>query len=97
LYRSLGLNARQLALIAGARAKSDYYVSCSEGNRLMRLALGPLALSFCGAGSRQELAQVRELAKTHGRLWPAFWLQSRNLTHWAETLRPQLEDLENLP
>jgi type IV secretion system protein VirB4 len=97
LYRSLGLNSRQLALIAGARAKSDYYVSCSEGNRLMRLVLGPLALSFCGAGSRQELAQVRKLAATHGSLWPAFWLQSRNLTNWAETLRPQLETLENQP
>ncbi len=96
LYRSLGLNPRQLALIAGARPKSDYYVSCSEGNRLMRLELGPLALSFCGAGSRQELARVRELAAAHGRLWPSAWLQSRNLTTWAETLRPQLENLENL-
>ena len=90
LYRSLGLNPRQLALIAGARPKSDYYVSCSEGNRLMRLELGPLALSFCGAGSRQEIARVRELAAAHGRLWPAVWLESRNLPTWAETLRSQL-------
>ncbi len=92
LYRSLGLNPRQLALIAGARPKSDYYVSCSEGNRLMRLELGPLTLSFCGAGSRQELAKVRELAAIHGRLWPAFWLESRSLSTWAEALRPQLEN-----
>src|SRR5947209_2126728 len=93
LYRSLGLNPRQLALIATARPKSDYYVACSEGNRLMRLTLGPLALSFCGAGSRQELAKVRELALAHGRLWPAVWLQRRSLPTWAELLRPQLENL----
>src|SRR5947209_7215821 len=93
LYRSLGLNPRQLALIATARPKSDYYVACSEGNRLMRLTLGPLALSFCGAGSRQALAKVRELALAHGRLWPAVWLQRRSLPTWAELLRPQLENL----
>jgi type IV secretion/conjugal transfer VirB4 family ATPase len=88
LYRSLGLNPRQLAIISQARQKSDYYVSSEEGNRLFRLELGPLALAFCGAGSKENLRQIRTLAAQHENSWPLHWLQHRNLGAWAEALAP---------
>ena len=88
LYRQLGLNSRQLSIIAGARPKRDYYVTSSEGNRLVHVELGPLALAFCGAGSRQEIAQVRDLHRDLGPAWPLAWLHHRGLSADADRLTP---------
>ncbi len=63
LYRALGLNGRQLEIISGAAPKADSYVTSPEGNRLFRLKLPPAALAFCGAGSKEELAQIDRLAR----------------------------------
>jgi type IV secretion system protein VirB4 len=87
LYRALGLNSRQLQIIGGAAAKADYYVTAPEGNRLFRLQLPPVALAFCGAGSKEELAAIRHLASELGPQWPAAWLEARNLPAWAARLR----------
>ncbi len=48
-YERLGLNSRQMDLIAHAIPKSDYYFQSIRGNRLFSLHLGPLALAFAGA------------------------------------------------
>lgn len=47
-YRDLGLNDRELEIIAGAIPKRDYYVKSPLGSRLVRLDLGPVALAFIG-------------------------------------------------
>lgn len=87
-YRELGLNPRQLRLIATAVPKRDYYASSSEGNRLFRFQLGPLELSFCGSGSPEDLATIRRLRAEHGDRWPLPWLRLRQLDTWAERLAP---------
>ena len=90
-YRELGLNPRQLRLIATALPKRDYYASSSEGNRLFRFQLGPLELAFCGAGSPEDLVTIRRLRAEHGHRWPLPWLRLRQLDTWAERLAPYLE------
>ena len=86
-YRSLGLNARQLELIARATPKRDLYAVSAHGNRLFELHLGPLALAFCGTAAPEHLRTVRALAKEHGARWPVAWLEDRRLGPWAEALR----------
>lgn len=91
LYQALGLNERQLALISGARPKLEYYVTSDDGNRLMRVELGPVGLAFCGAGSQREINAIRNLHREHGSLWPAVWLRNRGLHDAGEALSSQLK------
>jgi hypothetical protein len=48
IYRRFGLNDRQIAIIAHAQPKRDYYYQSRLGNRLFDLGLGPIALAFAG-------------------------------------------------
>ncbi|WP_432737294.1 conjugal transfer protein TrbE [Maridesulfovibrio sp. FT414] len=77
LYQGLGLNSRQISIIASATPKRDYYVVSSEGRRLIDLALGPVALSFVGASDKGSIARIKELITEHGSSWPHKWLQER--------------------
>jgi type IV secretion system protein TrbE len=85
-YRDLGLNPRQLHLISQATPKRDYYASTRDNNRLFRFPVGPLELAFCGAGSQDDLATIRDLRSRHGEGWMAAWLRRRHLDTWATRL-----------
>lgn len=84
LYRDLGLNDREIAIIAGATPKRDYYVSSPLGRRLVRLDLGPVALAFLGSPEGLTLdtmrPRVERLAGEVGDGWPAEWLAEHGLT-----------------
>lgn len=88
LYRRMGLNPRQIELIATARAKRDYYVVSEKGSRLFQLALGPLALSFVAAGDQDSLQAIRLLESQHGEAWPAHWLKQKgiNLSEYGKAV-----------
>lgn len=73
----MGLNDKQIDLIRTARRKREYYYVSSMGKRLFNLGLGPIALSFVGAGAKEDIARVRELKNLHGKIWPAYWLRDR--------------------
>ena len=79
LYEDLGLNEQQIEMIARAVYKRHYYVTSPEGNRLIDLNLGPLALSFVGASGKEDVERIRALAASHGADWPEHWLQERGL------------------
>jgi type IV secretion system protein TrbE len=86
-YEGLGLNRRQIALIAEATPKRDYYVQTRAGARLVDLALGPAALAFLGASTPQHQAAIDSLIAGDGV--PCFaqaWLQSRGFHSAAEAL-----------
>src|SRR5450631_2993957 len=53
-YRSFGLNDAQIAIIAGAMPKREYYFTSPLGNRLFSLALGELGLAYCAATSADD-------------------------------------------
>lgn len=79
-YERLGLNDRQIDIIATAIPKREYYVATPAGRRLFDMALGPIALSFAGASGKSDIKQVRDLYRKYGRDWPRFWLRSRGVS-----------------
>jgi type IV secretion system protein TrbE len=91
LYRDLGLNDREIAIIARATPKRHYYLKSPRGSRLFELGLGPAALSFLaadpGASMEETRRHLESLVATHGRDWPAVRLDERGLGPWAARLR----------
>jgi len=79
LYAGIGLNRRQIQILATALPKRQYYVLSPLGRRLISLGLGPVALSFVGMAGREAIVQVKEQMTAHGRQWPAIWLSARGL------------------
>jgi len=91
LYRDLGLNEREIAIIAQATPKRHYYLKSPRGSRLFELGLGPVALSFLAADPGASMEETRRhletLITTHGGDWPAARLDERGLALWAARLR----------
>lgn len=89
-YRAIGLNDRELALLATAVPKRDYYLRSAPGSRRFSLGLGPVALAFLGTPPGMSADAVRRhltaLEAQHGTAWPAVWLRERGLDVWAERL-----------
>ena len=80
LYRRMGLNSRQIEILATAIPKRQYYYSSEYGHRLYDLALGPFALAFVGASDKESIAEIRALVEQRGEAWIDEWLASRGLT-----------------
>jgi type IV secretion system protein VirB4 len=80
LYRRMGLNARQIEILATAIPKRQYYYVSENGRRLYDLALGPLALAFVGASDKESVATIKSLEVKFGDEWVDEWLASRGLT-----------------
>lgn len=79
LYRRMGLNARQIEILATATPKRQYYYVSESGRRLYDLALGPLALAFVGASDKESVAAIQALEKRYGDDWINHWLDTRKL------------------
>jgi type IV secretion/conjugal transfer VirB4 family ATPase len=78
-YERIGFNERQIEIVARATPKREYYVVSSSGRRLFDMALGPVALAFSGAASKQNLTRIQELRADHGFEWPIAWLNERGV------------------
>ena len=85
LYRRMGLNARQIEILATAIPKRQYYYVSENGRRLYDLALGPLALAFVGASDKDSVATIKTLEAKFGDAWVHEWLAGRglNLNHYG--------------
>lgn len=79
LYRGMGLNNRQIEILAGAIPKRQYYFVSEQGRRLYELALGPLALAFVGATDLDSINAIKKLEATFGDQWVEEWLKSRGV------------------
>jgi type IV secretion system protein TrbE len=85
--KRLMLNAAQVEALARVEGKR-WYMQLAEGrSRMFSLDLGPVALSFVGAGGKADLARIRELQKRFGTRWAAEWLAERGLVDAAVRLR----------
>lgn len=84
IYTVLGLNARQIEILATAVPKRHYYYVSPQGKRLFQLGLGGVALSFVGVSGKDDLAAINQLMKQHAENWPAEWLRYRGYQDWAE-------------
>jgi type IV secretion/conjugal transfer VirB4 family ATPase len=87
LYRRMGLNARQIEILATAIPKRQYYCVSEAGRRLYDLALGPLALAFVGATDKESIATIQSLEAKFGDDWVHEWLASKgvNLNDYGVT------------
>jgi type IV secretion/conjugal transfer VirB4 family ATPase len=94
IYRRFGLNDRQIEILARATPKRDYYCQSRRGNRLFELGLGPVALAFCAASSKQDHAAIERVIAESGReAFTPTWLADHDL-QWAADLIPDLTNLE---
>jgi type IV secretion system protein TrbE len=92
LYAELGLNDREIELIAESVPKQHYYFKSPRGSRRFELALGPVALSFLasfeGTTMEETRRRVESLAARYGPGWPRVWLKERGLEEWADQFKP---------
>ena len=94
-YESFGLNNRQVEIIAQSTPKRDYYFQSRTGNRLFDLSLGPVALAFCGASSKDDLNAMSELAATsENDTFPIRWLEARGLKWAADLISEQPQHMK---
>ena len=90
-YAGFGLNDRQIAIIAHAQPKRDYYYQSRLGNRLFDLDLGPVALAFAATGTPEDQRAIDNVWRDHGAAgFPQAWLRYRGLDWAAELLATQL-------
>lgn len=89
LYRDLGLNDREIELVARAVPKRDYYVTSPLGSRMVTLDLGAVARAFLGTPEGVTIEAMRtmveELAARKGDQWPAAWLEQLGIGSPAST------------
>ncbi len=58
LYRNFGLGEREIAIIAQAQGKCDYYYTSSRGRRLFSLPLGGITLALIDCKDRKLLTDI---------------------------------------
>jgi len=77
LYSNMGLNDRQIGIVANARPKRDYLICTPEGQRLIQLAIQPESLAFLGSSDKESIARIKQLHETYGTAWPEKWIEER--------------------
>jgi type IV secretion system protein TrbE len=80
LYRRMGLNTRQIEILASAIPKQQYYTVSENGRRLYDLALGPVALAFVGSTDKESIATIKNLTDKYGDKWVSEWLVIKGIT-----------------
>lgn len=80
IYKNMGLNTRQIEILANCRPKHDYYYTSPQGHRLFNLALGKLQLAFVAASDKDRIARMKKLQEMHNEQWVHYWLSENNLS-----------------
>jgi type IV secretion/conjugal transfer VirB4 family ATPase len=84
IYEQLGLNEKQLHMLATATPKRQYYFQSRLGNRLFDVELGEIALAFCAASKPEERKVIHDLLNQYGSdHFLSHYLKLKNL-EWAE-------------
>jgi type IV secretion system protein VirB4 len=84
VYRTFGLNDRELEILALATPKRQYYYKSLSGSRLFELALGPVALAYCAASSKEDQRMVQKLLAEFGpKGFNPEWLKYKKLPQMA--------------
>lgn len=82
-YDKLGLNSRQIQILASAMPKRQYYYESPIGNALFDMGLGSLALAVAAVSKPEEKKQIRALIDHVGpEAFPEKYLESAGLD-WA--------------
>ena len=81
LYRRMGLNNRQIEILASAIPKKHYYYVSESGRRLYELALGKFALAFVGNSDKESIAEIKAIEEKYGDQWIDIWLERKHVDH----------------
>ncbi|VBB08470.1 Hypothetical protein LUCI_3742 [Lucifera butyrica] len=80
LYRSFGLNEREIEIISQATPQRQYYLKSTEGSRLYDLALQRFALAYCAASGKEDQLKAMELLEQFGlEGFNEAWLRYKDL------------------
>lgn len=79
IYTRMGLNSKQIDIIATATPKHHYYLVSELGSRLFSLNLQPLALSFVAASDKESIHYIQKLESMYGDQWVDHWLATKKL------------------
>ncbi|MGE5606980.1 MAG: TraM recognition domain-containing protein, partial [Bacteroidota bacterium] len=93
IYESFGLNDTERNIIACSIPKRQYYYKSLAGSRLFELALGPIALAYCAASSKEDQNMAMEILKKKGKAgFNEEWLRYKKLPETADSYREFMED-----
>lgn len=88
VYAGFGLNEQEIGMIAAATPKRQYYYKSPMGSRMFELALGPLALAYCAATSKEDQLQAQALYQQHGSAgFNEAWLTYKKLPEVVNKLK----------
>lgn len=88
IYKAFGLNERERQIVAGAIPKRQYYYKSLIGSRLFELSLGPVALAYCAASSKEDQQMAMRILAENGKDgFNAEWLKYKNLPQAADIYR----------
>jgi hypothetical protein len=94
IYRSFGLNDRQIEILSRATPKRDYYCQSRRGNRLFELGLSEVALAFTAASSKTDQAAIASIVAAEGRDgFAAAWLRGKGLDWAADMLTTRNQEI----
>lgn len=79
LYQRMGLNHRQIDILATAVPKRHYYIVSEAGRRLYDLAIGPFTMAFVGASDKDSVAVIKQLETKYGERWIDEWLRIKKV------------------
>lgn len=79
LYMRLGLNERQIEIIANSIPKKHYYYVSPKGCRLFELGLEPLSLAFVAVSDKTQIKLMHKCFNEHGANWTNEWLKQKNI------------------
>jgi type IV secretion system protein TrbE len=75
IYKKIGLNDNQIAVISDATPKRDYYCVTPYGSTLFNLAIGKVAMSFVGKTDLESIKEIKTLMSKYGNDWKEHWLK----------------------
>lgn len=88
LYRSIGLNDREIEILASATPKRDYYYHSPTGCRLFELGLGPATLAVVGSSGSDDHRLLDQLTgSADAGDFPAAFFEAKGLLNTGRRLR----------
>jgi type IV secretion system protein TrbE len=84
LYRRMGVNEREVQIIASAQPKRHYYYTSPLGRRVYELAVGDYTKAFVAQSDKESLALIQRFEREYGEQWIEAWLRHLGLTDIAQ-------------
>lgn len=88
LYKSIGLNERQIHIVQDAQQKRDYLFVTPVGTRLVSFSLGPITRALCASTNDSDQHAMDTIPPSiHGARFAAEWLEQRGFSEAAALIR----------